>query len=181
MRSKAERLARELIALHGRYSARDFDAAAQLLSSGRLFEGVVIAAEAARPVPVAREIGDKVQKRRLVKVAGGPSHDAAEEPAEILAGLPGLEAADREELLAFAYRFADRKVLGQAGAIRSFAQGIGLSLPGKLPSRRTLLATFMQQLSRVPPAARARLLATANAPRGTESSLQGWSDLIVKR
>lgn len=178
MTTKAEKLARELIALSERYSERDFDRATELLLSGELF------AKAVRTARQTRE-ATKAAKRRLAarnRLTAKPA-DASEVPVQLDLDdlLQGLGEGDREQLALFAKRFQNREVLENGSATRMFAERLGLELPKSLPARPALLKVLLRELRLFPEDVRSGLLKEADRLGNSESSLQRWSDLIVRR
>lgn len=186
MTSKAEKLARELIALSERYSDRDFDRASELLMSGDLFAHAISATRTARSMGGKRATQKAASQRRL------PLRPTSNQPTkprnvsdpltrlEIDDLLGNLEGEEREDLRSFAMRFQSREILESGSSARMFAQQMGVQLPKSIPARPTLLKTLIKRLLDVPREARANLLREATRIGNGESSLQRWSDLIVK-
>lgn len=186
MTSKAEKLARELIALSERYSDRDFDRASELLMSGSLFATTVGAARVARGAATKGAARKVTGQPRLPLSPTGSQPDKPQSaadsipPLDIDSLLGDLEGEERSALRSFAIRFQNREVLESGPSARIFAQQMGVQLPKALPARSALLKTLLGSLLDANPEARASLLREANRIGTGVSSLQRWSDLIVK-
>ncbi len=186
MTSKAEKLARELIALSERYSDRDFDRASELLMSGDFFASALGAARTARSL-AGRGAAQKVARQHRLPLRPATNQPAkprsASDPLtqfEIDDLLDDLEGEERNDLSSFATRFQSREILESGSSARIFAQQMGVQLPRSIPTRAALLKTLLKRLLDVPREARANLLREASRIGNGESSLQRWSDLIVK-
>ncbi|MBV9881795.1 MAG: hypothetical protein JO276_02170 [Sphingomonadaceae bacterium] len=186
MTSKAEKLARELIALSERYSDRDFDRASELLMSGALFSSTIGAARAARSSATTGAMKKVVSQRRLPLRPATQRPDKSRSASDPLTQLElddlfgDLEWEERNDLSSFAMRFQRREILESGPSARIFAQQMGVQLPKSIPARPALLKTLLKRLLDVPREARANLLREADRIDNGESSLQRWSDLIVK-
>lgn len=186
MTSKAEKLARELIALTERYSDGDFDRASDLLSSGSLFASTIEATRTARSFgrrTAAKKPAD--QHRLPLRPASNPSAKPrkASEPLtrmEIDDLLGEIETKEKDDLSSFAMSFQSRDILENGSSVRMFAQQMGVQLPKTIPARPVLLKRFLKRLLDMPREARQNLLKEAARIGNGESSLQRWSDLIVK-
>ncbi|WP_155006398.1 hypothetical protein [Sphingomonas hengshuiensis] len=178
-------MARELIALSERYSDREFDRASELLMSGELFANAMGAARTAR-ILAGKGAAQKAGPRRLPPPPASnqpPKARNASEPLphlEIDDLLGDLEGEEREALSSFAMRFQSREILESGSSARMFAQQMGVQLSKSIPARQTLLRTLLRHLLDVPRDSRANLLREADRSGNGESSLQRWSDLIVK-
>lgn len=183
MTTNAEKLARELIALNERYSAKDFDRASELLRSGELFERAVKTARIASAGAGASVISNGSRK-------GGKSARTSASSATTKANmyvqldlknlLTDLIDDDRSSILSFAEKFQNRSILRDAPAARIFAQRLGLELPKTLPPRAILLKSIVARLRELTPDNRAEALLDAERIGKEGSALQRWSDLIVK-
>ena len=94
--------------------------------------------------------------------------------------LGDLEAEEKYDLSSFAMRFQSREILENGSSVRMFAQQMGVQLPKSIPARPALLKTLLKKLLDVPREARVNLLQEATRIGSGESSLQRWSNLIVK-
>jgi hypothetical protein len=184
MTTKAEKLAWELVALTERYSPKDFEKATELLLSGQLFAQTTEAALSARQALAA-----STRKDSKAKDSGNPKRNKGTqikaerlEPTQLELDeiLREVAEPERERLDAFALRFLNRDILRTGLSARAFAEQVGIDLPLKLPSRASLLKLLLQELSRLPKDSRDNWLAEAERSGSGESSLQRWSDLIVK-
>jgi len=181
MTTKAEKLARELIALSERYSERDFDRASELLLSGELFSKAVGTARDTRAAVNSAKRKSKT-KDRLPQSGANPAN-AADSHVQLDLDdlLRGFDESGREELVSFAKRFQSREVLENGTSVRVFAEQLGIQLPKKLPARPALLKSVLRELRCLSQEERSRFLTAADRIGNGESSLQRWSDLIVKR
>jgi hypothetical protein len=169
MTTNAEKLARDLIALRAKYSDRDFDTALGIISSGELFGPLL---------EIARRTEGKVPhpaKRRRKAVSPRPPNPELEAAAVF------ERARGQQDTEAFLRRFLERRVLGNGAAIRAFGEILGLRFPNKLPGRLRLADSFAQTLANMSYQQRQSVLEQAGRLNERESSLQQWSDVIVKR
>lgn len=185
MTTRAEKLARELIALSEQYTCKDFERASELLLSGELFRQTVTAAQIARNiVGVAAERKGTTQPRLPLRDAARsrPKRQAMTQLTtdEAKKLLNVFEEHERATVSLFMDQFLKRNILASGSAIRTFAAQIGCHVPSKLPPRLNLLRTLLRQLADVPVESRAALFNEAVRIETGESSLQRWSDLIVK-
>lgn len=167
--SKAEKLARELIALRLRFSDRDFEGAMSILSSGQLLE---------LPLEGARRVKSLSRPKPNAKVR--PTGQGRSEGAELAVQRLYEKVAGDETLEGFVRQFLDRQTLRTGSAIRAFAETLDLQLPRKLPSRIAILEHLVRQLLRLSHSERPPFVRQADELENGESSLQLWSDLIVK-
>jgi len=184
MTTKAERLAWELIGLSERYSPKDFERASELLQSGQLFQHATAAAlDAKKAASFSRTRSGAPKGRRQRKISlDAPVSEDERLPIqmEINGLLESAEGPDRERLIAFAARFQNRDILRTSLSARGFAEQIGVDLPLKTPSRGMLLKLILEALRTLPQEPRDKWLMEADRSGSSESSLQRWSDLIVK-
>lgn len=166
---KAERLARELIALRLKFSDRDFQEAISLLSSGSFLELPIEAAREATKGPQSRA-NSKARSRQQDRSLG----------VELAIERLKDRAAGDETLQSFVRQFLNREILRSGPAVRAFAETLGLQLSRKLPSRIATAETLVKQLLKLPTSDRAPFVQQAGELDGGESSLQLWSDVIVK-
>lgn len=166
---KAEKLARELMALRLRFSDQDFHEAISLIASGRSFE---------LPLAAAREAASISRSR----VQSGRSEEGQARSAGARSAISKLEqqVAGNDDVQAFLTRFIERDILKSGSAIRGFAEAVGLQLPRKLPSRIAVAGHFIRKLLKLPPGDRSALVQRAFEPELEGSTLQLWSNLIVK-
>jgi hypothetical protein len=171
MSKKVERLARELISLRLKYSDRDFQEATELLHNGQFFQSALVASNRA---------GDELARARRGESGTSPHGMERSEGAEEAISALRRRVREQESLRIFVEGFLDRKLLKNSSAIRSFSDTIGLSLPKKLPSRIALAQRLVNRLEDLAPERRERALAQASTFDRDGSSLQQWSDVIVK-
>jgi hypothetical protein len=172
--TKAERLARELIALSQRYSEHDFVLAGDLLLTGRLFTHAVKTARTARGAAM-----DTAAKVHRASADRSTKADASQQ-LDLENLLDDADEAERRELVSFATRFQNREILESGSSARVFARQIGLDLPKTIPERAVLTRALVRRLREIPRDVRSSLILETDRIGTGESSLQRWSDLIVK-
>lgn len=176
MTTKAEKLARELIALSERYSPKDFEKAAELLLSGQLFaQATETALKARNAVAAAKQRvskGKPTRQSRPGLVTRSDNVDREPVQLELDDLLRDVEEQEREALGAFALRFQNREILKTGLSARIFAEQVGIDLPAKLPSRTTLLRVLVRELSHLSKDSRETWLREAERFGNSESSLQ---------
>lgn len=165
---KSEKLARELIALRLKYSDRDFGEAAEILSSGEFFGETVRAAKLAKP----RAVRSKV----LTKADQGELSLGAQLMTEKIFRKIGSDKA----LEMFVRKILDRDILKTGSAVKAFARSLDMELPSKLPSRISIADRFSSHLLRMSPVERFEAIDQASRMEQDVSSLQQWSDVIVR-
>lgn len=185
MTTNAEKLARELIALSERYSDRDFERAAELLLTGKLFSQALGTARHARAVaksaPHKSPSRDGRLSARPTNAGTGRRADAQPAQLDLDALLGDADNDDRSELAAFATRMQSREILPSGPSVRAFAQQMGMELPKSIPPRPALVKTLIRRLREMPKDVRSKLIGELDQVGTGESSLKRWSDLIVRR
>lgn len=168
MSKKSEKLARELVGLVSKYSDADIDAALGLIGDGDLF---------ARLRPAVRAAKSKV--RSAARPSRGLSlKDIVKATKHASDNLPPHE---RSQLLDLLKKLDNGELLRSTALLRAYADRIGLALPAKQPTRAVVVRRIIDHLASIPIGERTELILSAESEVGTQSSLKGWSDLIVKR
>ncbi|WP_332770570.1 hypothetical protein [Phenylobacterium sp.] len=167
--SKAERLKRELLSLYLRYGQATFREVLDQFRDGSALAGLPeVLAEIERSGP------SRVRTRRTPARSFPDREDST--PAEIAAsGHP-----DARKIADFYVDVTRGKLLRTPRALRGYAAQIGVELPNKTPSRSVLAKEFARRLLTMRDSARQDFLMLGERHDAEESSLRGWSDLIVK-
>lgn len=166
MTNKAERLAREIVALRLKYADRDFQDAFSLIGNGPLFEIVVEAVSAA----AAKTKKASSQPKRALKISASNADDSS----SIIA-----RASTDKNLERFLKRFLDREILNRGASNRAFAQAIGVVLPKSYPARTKLASIFVDKLLTMPEDEREQIIRAAENGE-IHSSLALWSNVILR-
>jgi hypothetical protein len=168
MSKKSEKLARELVGLVSKYSDADIDAALELIGDGDLFARLRPAVRTAKAkVPSATKPSRGLSLRDIVKATKHASDN-----------LPPHEGSQLLDLLK---KLDNAELLRSAASLRAYADRIGLALPAKQPARAVVVRRIIDHLASIPIRERTELISSAELEVGTQSSLKGWSDLIVRR
>lgn len=168
MSKKSEKLARELVGLVTKYSDADIDAALELIGDGALFARLRPAVKAAKLTVYRATIPSRTVSLRE---AAGTTEGAED----------SLPQNERAQLLDLLERLDQAELLQSAASLRAYADMIGLVLPARQPTRAVVVRRIINHLASIPIADRAGLISYAKQEVGAQSSLKGWSDLIVKR
>lgn len=167
MSKKSEKLARELVGLVTKYSDADIDLALELIGDGALF------ARLRTTVRSAKSTAYSATKPRVtsLKDIAGTMERAAD----------SLPQNERSQLLDLLEKLDQAELMQSGASLRAYADIIGLVLPARLPTRAVVVRRIIDHLASIPVAERAEFISHAKQEVGTQSSLKGWSDLIVKR
>jgi hypothetical protein len=170
--AKVDRLTRELLALYVRHGPDTFRQALESLRSGSALELLTATLEElelkaprrrarTRPKAGAVAIVDRVDLLR----------------DEILhSGVP-----DAPRVFEFSEGIAHGTFLREPRALRSYAAHMGMDVPKKMPPRQQIAREISRRLVKMNDVARRDFLELGERQDDSKSSLQGWSNLIVKR
>lgn len=176
MKSKARKLAWELLGVLSRYSERDIDDALKLLSTGSVLKP---SAELTQLIAASPR---RTNPQRSTRLSGGKTtrqiSDAEIDRAYRI--IDNYDLRDREALKDFASGIATGRYLKGTRLLRDFALNLDIELPKKLPSRPSMALVLVTKLIRLEESQRAELI-EAGRRIDENSSLKAWSDLIVKR
>jgi len=171
MSIKADKLARELLALRSKYSERDFEDALTLIESGKYWEPMSTAVRkirSIRPSATLSPISD--QKPRSVKNVD----------QDLIVERIISRASTDPKMRDFIKDIISRDVLFPTAKIHAFTNIIGLTLPKKIPSRVYLADKVMNKMAEIPSPERDKLIEFAYNLAQPASSLQLWSDVIIR-
>lgn len=172
MKRRSDQLISELLSLCVKYSASDFQQAIGSIESG---EATFLLLRLARS---AAEATNNVSTQR--KKRGRPS--AKLTPKEQLkAYIASLRVTpdDNDRLLAdFLTAISERTLLKNAAILRNYAAHLGVAIGTKLD--RSLIARRVGEKLLENPSSLKKQIALASELGGASSSLQAWSDVIVK-
>lgn len=172
MTRKAEKLARELITLRLGFSDNDFDEAIEIISSGRNFNAPIAAL---KTVSALRLATTRELNTTKFKMKNSESQQKIVEKS-----LVESVNANRE-LKIFIERFLNRDELENSSAVRVLFDKINVSLPKRIPSRVWLAKKLVEYFSLKSLEDQNRILDEVRETGKDTSSLQLWSDVIVKR
>ena len=122
MSRKADKLARELVALRLKYSDNDFDIALQKISSGELFEVLARA---------LIQLKNKKRSKSSKTVASRSSPNDLSEVAKAAMAKLLEKIGDDAELRNFAEGIFEKKLLKNGTSMRGFAEVLSITLPKK--------------------------------------------------
>lgn len=168
MTTKAERLAKELVGLSVKYSGQDFDKAIELISSEKFFQSTLVSVKKVR-----NTLRSKQRPKRGERTEIETTELTISEKFDAL-------LTENPKLREFSDSFLKKEILVDGQSVRAFGEIADLELPKKLPSRTVLLERFIRHLMSLSPAIRNILIDQSPQIGNRESSLQLWSDVIVK-
>jgi len=172
MTRRSQQLVRELLNLCTKYSSADFQQAIRQIESG---EATHLLVRLSRGMASA-------SNRDATQRAKQASPSRKRSPKEQLDAYTRdlREKGDETSLLLaeFLTAISERVVLKNAATLRHYAAHLGLSSGTKLD--RSLIARQIGDKLRELPASIPKEIALASELSGSTSSLQAWSDLIVK-
>jgi hypothetical protein len=173
---RSDRLVREMLNLYSKYGRSEFEKAIRMLESGESI-GMLLRLMRTAEVTAASANSISGTARRSVTKKKKSSREGL---AEFLSDLSNRRTDDPDALAQFVSDIAERKLLPSAALLREYYRRLGFSTDSKM-DRAVLAKKIGQMLLDQSPEVRRNHMEVA-VKMGTEkSSLQAWSDVIVKQ
>jgi hypothetical protein len=164
---------RELFNLYSRYGAAEFERAVEALESGS-YTNVLL-----RTLRATEMAGASVNTRSAM---GGPTKkkkQPKEYLAEFVSELSKSRTDESDRIADFVRGIAERRILQNAAVLREYARRLGLPVDGKM-DRPTVARKIGEVILSQSSDARRNNVELASKMGAQGSSLQAWSDIIVK-
>ena len=173
--SRADQLVREIFGLYSKYGYSEFERAIKMLESGASVEILLRIMRVAKSAAGSLAHGDNAARRSTKNRKKSPR----ERLAEFISDLPS-RAGDQSDVVArFVSDIAERKLLQNAAMLREYSRRLGLPVDAKMD--RAIVARKIGDALLIQSQTMRKDSIELAAKLGTEkSSLQEWSDVIVK-
>lgn len=176
MSQKSRILAWELVRLLGGHSEKDISRAISLLTTGKLFQdslGLLDNVRLANVRPPQAEIqshdGDLAQTSPIEK-----------ETVAVEDSVIALKIPDEAAILRVLHGIRSGELLRSSRHLRELGGMIGIEFSNKMPSRAIVARRIVERIIQLPQKERFEVISATNKMSNDDSSLKGWSDLIVK-
>lgn len=168
---------RDILALYQKYDEREISDAIEALRRGDALNDLLTLVELGRDL--ASKIREPSSNLRAARAKSRRnSRDDFNEYVE------GLEAEDNNkgrQIASFIKRIARRQVMQSGAALREFAETLGVGISDSKMDRLAAARKIGEALLKRSPAECDDFIKMAEQVGGGQSSLQEWSDIIVKK
>jgi hypothetical protein len=169
--SRADKLVRELMALYAKYGAAEFEAAIRSLEAGG-------------PTALIARLASVAGRRRSEPRVSGPRSSSSKRLKQrqlldtFVAELESSADGEQQMLAGFVNDIAQRRLLRSPASLREYATSLGIS--ERDGDRYKIAIQIGELLAHEAPETRKSHMLLAAQLKNERSSLQQWSDLIVK-
>ncbi len=166
---------RELLGLYSKYGMSEFQRAIQVLESGEYRDIFLRALRVTETAGASTNTSARTESTIHSKRKKQPK----EYLAEFISELSERGTDDSRRIASFVTEIAERRLLSNAAVLRDYSRRMGLSVDGKMDRAtvaRKIGETILSQSSEV----RNNNIQLAARMGSQESTLQAWSDIIVK-
>lgn len=162
----------ELLAIYSRYSREEIEDAIDAIHTGKAFEPIEqLALEFVRKAPNRDLLTTRREKART---------SPAIALAKLISDLSASQIPHHRDVSTMLQAATRREVLPSNAAIQKLASHVGFST-AKKTDRATALLRLGRYLSQLDSESVSSILSLANDTRNRDSSLQRWTDIIVRR
>lgn len=178
MTSRASRLTRELLSLYIQYGADEFEAAARELREGKL--GHLIA-DAADSLETAVRISKSEGVKPGIRDRAGPGRPSKRDIlTRYLVRLKDSGGKTDTAVAEFAERILRRQVLNTPASVSDYMELLGISAANRRADRYQSIRQITEFLKTLPEKEAIEKIRSAKDLGQRGSSLQGWTDIIVR-
>jgi hypothetical protein len=176
MRSRNSTLIKELLSLYVKYGADAFEAAARELREGNVTETIAETAEHLREVARRAKVGKPESSRTTYP----PRKSKQELLAEQIANVRNTGNKSDFEIPGLVQNIIDRQILKTPGSLREYMAFIGVPMAERHGDRYDSAKRILEFLKTLPEHELGGRIRAIEHVRGEESSLQKWTNIIVK-
>ena len=171
---KNDRIVRDLLGVFVKYESSDISDALDAIKHAEVLNDFVALAST-----LNREFPRQVSKRRVSASPVSSGARSKERLSRMISELNLSHQADHEvaDLLS---EIIDGKLLASVRSLRSFSEAIGMPPLGAKAAKYDIVRKIGERLLELPPVARSEIRQLAREMSNGTSSLQQWSDIIVK-
>jgi formate dehydrogenase maturation protein FdhE len=166
---------KDILALYQRYGADEIERAVQSLKNGDALREI-----SDLTVNVVRR-ADQVSPNRLSRAATSRKKSKRDYLSDLIAEIESKSDPTQSDVVELLRAASKGEMLNDGRSLRHFSARLGISESAKKVDRFTMLKQVGEALLTKAPEERAYLIGFAKSLEGRPSSLQGWSDLIVKK
>jgi len=168
---------RDVLALYRRYDEREIRDAIEAIERGEALRDTLKLAILGQHIYAAAS-GTRAERQRTPQRS---SHARARDNfREMLSRLNESEEKDQRRIAEFLTGIETHQVLQTGALLRDFARGLGITVSDSKVERLAVAKRIGEELLKQPPHEQTRFLEMGRQLGGGKSSLQEWSDIIVK-